>query len=148
MQIILKEDIRHLGDAGDVVHVKDGYARNFLIPRDLAVFADPKNLKQLEHERRLLVAKRERQRRGALDLAGSMDQVRLAFHVQTGEDDKMFGSVTSHDVQTQLTELGHTVDRRLIGMPHALRSVGVYRVPVYLHSDVEAVLVVWVLPAE
>ncbi len=148
MQIILKEDIRHLGNAGDVLTVKDGYARNFLIPRDLAVYADPKNLKRLDHERRLLMARRERQHKAAKEVAGVLDGVRLTFHVQTGEDDKMFGSVTSHDLQTRLAELGHDVERHLLGMEQPLRSVGAYLLPVYLHSDVEARLVVWVLPSE
>ena len=148
MQIILTEDIRHLGNAGEVVTVKDGYGRNYLIPRDLAVHADPKNLKQLDHERRLLTARRERQRKSAFEAAGTLDGVTLTFHVQTGEDDKMFGSVTSHDVHAKLTELGHVVDRRLLGMDQTLRSVGAYLVPVYLHGDIEAQLVVWVLPTE
>lgn len=148
MQIILKEDIRHLGEAGDVVVVKDGYARNYLIPRDLAVRADTSNMKQLEHERRMLRARRARQHKAAQGIASEIDGLVLTFHVQTGEEDKMFGSVTSHDVERRLSELGHTVERRLLGMDQALHSVGVYEVPLFLHSDVEARLRLWVLPAE
>lgn len=148
MQIILKDDIRTLGNAGEVVTVKDGYARNYLIPRDLAVRADPKNLKRLDHERRVLMAQRERRRKAAQSIAATLDGTRLTFHVQTGEDDKMFGSVTSHDVETKLTELGHVVDRRRMGMDQAFHSVGVYTLDVFLHSDVRAQVIVWVLPTE
>lgn len=148
MKIILKEDIRHLGQAGDTVEVKDGYARNYLIPRDLAVRADRSNLKQLEHERRMLVARRERQRKLAEQRAGTLDGLTLTFHVQTGDEDKMFGSITSHDVERQLKEAGHDVERRLLAMDRAFHSVGVYLVPVYLHSEVQARVKVWVLPAE
>ena len=148
MQIILKEDVRTLGNAGEVVTVKDGYARTYLIPRDLAVHADPKNLKRLEHERRVLMAQRVRRRKAAESVAATLDGTRLTFHVQTGEDDKMFGSVTSHDVETQLTELGHVVDRRRMGMEQPFHSVGVYTLNVFLHSDVQARVTVWVLPTE
>ena len=148
MHIILKEDIRHLGNAGEVVSVKDGYARNYLIPRDLAVRADTSNLRRLEHERRLLIARREKLHKTAEQNATSVDGAVLTFAVQTGEDDKMFGSVTSHDVETKLAEAGYTVERRLLGMDQPFRSVGVYRLPIFFHSDVQAQIRVWVLPTE
>jgi len=146
MKIILKEDVRHLGRAGDVIDVKDGYARNYLIPRQIAAHADTANMKRLDHERRMLLAHREKQRKEALKTVDAIDGVTLVFEVQTGEYDKMFGSITTHDIERKLEEMGKSVERRLLGLDSPIRSVGGYRVPVHLLSDVQAQLRVWVLP--
>lgn len=144
MQVILKEDVPHLGNMGDVVTVKPGYGRNYLIPRGLAVLATHGNKKQLEHELRIIHARREALRADAEALGGTIDGLSITLARQVGDDDRLFGSVTNRDVEAALAALGHEVDRRRIIVKDPIKSLGIYKVDVKLHADVTSSVLVWV----
>ena len=116
VEIILRDDVPHLGKIGDVVRVKPGYARNFLFPRGLAVEANRKNLRMLEHQKRVIGAKAERERKEAEETAGRLDGLRLTARARAGEEGRLFGSVTNLDVERLLAEKGFPVDRRRIAL--------------------------------
>jgi large subunit ribosomal protein L9 len=138
MEVILREDVPNLGTIGDIVRVKPGFARNYLLPRGLAVLADRRNVHVLEHQQRLAAEKRERERRQALSVAETLSSLRLTVKARAGEEGKLFGSVTSIDIERALSAAGHTVDRRRIRLPEPIKSVGVYTVPVHLGVGVDA----------
>src|SRR6266478_3704728 len=124
MEVILREDVQHLGAAGDVVKVKDGYARNFLLPKGLAYPAQR-------------IAKQRAAEKGAAETeAARIAEVRLTFAVKVGEEDKLYGSVTASDVQRKLEELGIRVDKRRVDLPEPIRELGEFRVGIKLHPDV------------
>jgi large subunit ribosomal protein L9 len=148
MEVILKEEVSHLGGIGDVVKVKPGYARNFLIPRGLAVLADRRNLGQLEHERRVAADKRERAFRQAQTLAEKLRSLRVALRARAGDEGKLFGSVTNIDIEQALAAQGITVDRRRIRLDEPIKTLGDHRVPVQLGHGIEGELVVTVDPEE
>jgi large subunit ribosomal protein L9 len=148
MEVILKEEVSHLGGIGDVVKVKPGYARNFLIPRGLAVLADRRNLGQLEHERRVAADKRERALRQAQTLAEKLRSLRVALRARAGDEGKLFGSVTNIDIEQALAAQGITVDRRRIRLDEPIKTLGDHRVPVQLGHGIEGELVVTVDPEE
>ena len=112
VQVILRDDVANLGKIGDVVRVKPGYARNFLIPRGLAVDANPKNLRVLEHQKRVIAAKAEREHKTAEAVARRVQGVKLTVRVRAGEEGRLFGSVTNMDIERLLAEKGVQVDRR------------------------------------
>ncbi len=147
MDVILREDVEKLGRAGEVVTVKDGYARNYLLPRGLAFVANEGNRRRLDAER----SHREKQAalevQGARDLAGRLETVSLSFTMKAGEGDKLFGSVTAHDIADRLAAEGFTVDRKAIDLPDPIKTLGVYKVPVRLHADVKPEIRVWVIKA-
>ena len=138
MEVILREDVPNLGTIGDIVRVKPGFARNYLLPRGLAVVADRRNVHVLEHQQRLAAEKRERERRQAMSVAEKLSRVRLTIKARAGEEGKLFGSVTSIDIERALSAAGYTVDRRRIRLPEPIKSVGVYTVPVHLGVGVDA----------
>lgn len=144
MQVILKEDVPHLGNMGDVVTVKPGYGRNYLIPRGLAVLATHGNKKQLEHELRIIHQRREALRADAETLGNQIDGLSITLARQVGEDDRLFGSVTNRDVEAALSALGHEVDRRRIILKEPIKTLGIYKVDVKLHADVTSGVLVWV----
>ncbi len=145
MKVILREDVQKLGKAGDVIEVKDGYARNYLIARNLAVRADAGQLRQLDHERKLLRDKKEKTLKGAKELADKINKASCTIAVQVGEEDKIFGSVTTMDIAKSLSKEGIEVDKKLIEMEEAIKSLGVFTVSVKVNPDVEAKLKVWVV---
>jgi large subunit ribosomal protein L9 len=145
MKIILKQDFETLGKFGDIVEVKDGYARNFLIPRQIAIDASERNLRMLEQERQRRAVKETKEKRSAEELAKSLEPVSLTIAVAVGEEDKVFGAVTSQDIAEQLQAKGFEIDRRKILLDEPLKALGVYEVPIKLHSDVEAKIKVWVV---
>jgi large subunit ribosomal protein L9 len=147
MEVILREDVTDLGKAGQVVKVKDGYGRNFLLPRGLAYAATPGNKRRVEAEalRRGHLLSREKD--DAQALAARLAGADLTFEVKAGEGDRLFGSVTAADIAGKLAELGHAVDKRIIELPEPLKMVGVYKVPVRLHAEVRPELRVWVVKA-
>lgn len=144
MQVILKEDVPNLGNMGDVVTVKPGYGRNYLIPRGYAVLADSGNARELAHLVRQIEAKRERLRASAEQKAGKVDGVSLTITRQSADDDRLFGSVTNRDIEALLAAHGIEVDRRRIILKEPIKQLGIYLVPVKLHADVEANVKVWV----
>ena len=145
MKIILREDYEGLGEAGESVVVKDGFARNFLIPKGIAFLANNQNQKRFENERRARDLKKVKDQHRAEELAKKLENVSCTISVQVGEEDKMFGSVTSQNIADSLKEQGYDIDRRKIVLDEPIKSLGIYSVPVKLHSEVEASVKVWVV---
>jgi large subunit ribosomal protein L9 len=145
MEIILRQTIENLGTPGDVVTVKNGYARNYLLPRGFAYEATPGNLKRINAERSRLEAAESERRGGAQDLAKKLEEVQLTFSARVGEEGKLFGSVTSADIAEQLAAQGFNIEKRLIDLHDPIKALGVYRVPVKLHADVKPEIRVWVI---
>ncbi len=136
MKVILKENVEGLGYLGDVVTVANGYARNFLLPRKKAALADDRQVKLFEHIKSQLEQKAKKELAGLGEEGEKIAKVALTFEVQTGKDDKLFGSVTSKDVAEQLAAQGFSIDRRKIQLPQPLKELGTYTVPIKLHRDV------------
>lgn len=147
-EIILQEDVENLGSAGDVVDVKPGYARNYLIPRGMARRATPGNIKRIEQERRRLERARSRERSRAEDLSSELGGLSLTFSVRAGEEGKLFGSVTASDIADRLAEQGFRIDRRALLIEEPIKELGVYRVSVDLHAEVRPEIKVWVVAEE
>lgn len=145
LRLILNEDVEHLGNVGDIVDVAPGYGRNFLIPRSLAVPATTRNVKQLEHTKRLIAVKRAKAIKTATQLAKRLSEVSVTIAKPVGEEDKLFGSVTNRDIADALAKEGQTLDRRSIQLEKPIKNLGVYSVDVKLHSDVTAQVKVWVV---
>jgi large subunit ribosomal protein L9 len=145
MEIILREDVQHLGRAGEVVKVKDGYARNFLLPKGLAYPATEGNKKRVTFEADRLARLRETEKQSAEGEAAKLTGVSLTFPVKVGEEDKLYGSVTASDIQRRLEEQGIHVDKRKIDLPEPIRSLGEFRVGVKLHAEVRPELTVVVV---
>jgi len=145
MKVILMEDVEGLGRAGDVVQVADGYARNYLLPRKMALKASPKSLKAFEEERKRMAFRMNRARKDAQAMAEELNQLSLTVEVPVGEEDRMFGAVTSQTIAQLLKEKGFNIDRRKIILDEPIRALGVYTVPIRLMPDVEAKVKVWVV---
>lgn len=138
MQIILQEDVEKLGMRGQVVEVAEGYARNFLLPRKLALEASAGNLKRLEKMRAVFAKKEAVERADAQKLAELLANVSLEFTRRAGENDQLFGSVTSADVAEALAAQGYTVDKRKVGLAEPIKIVGEFEVPLKLHRELTA----------
>lgn len=136
MEVVLKEDMENLGHMGDVVKVRDGYARNYLLPRGLAMLADKKSLKALEHQQRMIAQRRERLTREAAGISDRLSRVSIEFAVKVGEEGRLFGSVTNMDIEKALKEKGFEVERRRIVLEAPIKTVGDYEVPIRLRPEV------------
>ena len=147
MQVILRTDVEKLGKEGDVVNVADGYARNYLIPRDLVIEATEKNRRSLEHEKRVSFDRAAKEKKDAEVLASEISNLSCTIRVQVGENDRLFGSVTSLDIAAALEEQGFEIDRRKIILDEPIRELGVFTVPAKIHPDVTADIKVWVVKA-
>lgn len=145
MQVILKENVKDLGHIGDVVNVKDGHARNFLIPKGLAVEANPKNLKALEHEKRKIQELVKKAKTAAEELAAKVSGTTVTIKAKTGEEDKLFGSVTAMDIADALKKEGIDIDKKKIVLDEPIKRLGSYTVNVKIHSDVSVQLNVQVV---
>ena len=145
MEVILRHAVENLGKPGDVVKVKNGYARNYLLPHNLAYEATPGNLKRIQQERARLEAAENQRRDAASDIATKLEQVSLTFSARVGEEGKLFGSVTAADIAQQLEQQGFHIEKRQIDLHEPIKSLGVYRVPVRLHADVKPEIRVWVI---
>ncbi len=145
LQVILNEDVPHLGNVGDVVEVAAGYGRNFLLPRNLAVLATSRNVKQVEHAQRLVAVKKAKALKTAGDLASRLADVSVTIARAVGEEDKLFGSVTARDIADGLESEGYTIDRRHILVEAPIKNLGVHKIDVKLHADVRAQIKVWVV---
>jgi len=150
VKVILRQDLPNLGDTGDLVTVKPGFARNYLLPRGLAFEATAANIRQLEEDRRREDQKTKRDFLEARRRAAQLEGVSLTFHANAGEEGKLFGSITSGDIADRLAEQGldFTIDRRWIMLDEPVKSLGVYSVPVRLHADVRPEIKVWVIKGE
>jgi large subunit ribosomal protein L9 len=138
MEVILKEDVEKLGHRGDIVKVAEGYGRNFLLPRKLAIEASRANKAVIEQMKAAAVRKSAKEKTGAEALAQQLNSVQLAFERKVGEKDHLFGSVTSADIASALEAKGFNVDRRKIHLDDPLKSLGEFHVPVKLHREVTA----------
>jgi large subunit ribosomal protein L9 len=145
MEVILRQAVENLGKPGDVVKVKNGYARNYLLPHNLAYEATPGNLKRIQQERDRLEAAENQRRGAAQEIATKLEQVSLTFSARVGEEGKLFGSVTASDIAQQLAQQGYEIEKRQIDLHEPIKSLGVYRVPVRLHADVKPEIRVWVI---
>ena len=145
MKVILKQDIAELGKGGELIDVKDGYARNFLIPQGLVFAATTKNMKCLEHERAAIAARIKKERNGSEDLAARIAAVTCTIPMRVGENGRLFGSVTSKDLEEAMREEGLLISRKDIDLPEQLKELGNYSVPIKLRQGVVAMLKVWVV---
>ena len=136
MEVILKEDVNKLGHRGDVVRVADGYGRNYLLPEKLAIEANAANKAVVEQMKASAVRKSVKEKAGAEQLATQLSEVELVFERKVGENEHLFGSVTSGDIAHALETKGYTIDRRKIALDEPLKSLGEYHVPVKLHREV------------
>jgi len=130
VQLILRDDVPNLGKIGDVVRVKPGYARNYLLPRGLAVEASPKNLHVLEHQKRVIAAKADREHKSAEASAQRLEGVQITVRARAGEEGRLFGSVTNMDVERLLADKGFQVDRRRILLDEPIKQLGTYPITV------------------
>ncbi|KRT74439.1 MAG: 50S ribosomal protein L9, large subunit ribosomal protein L9 [Deltaproteobacteria bacterium CSP1-8] len=130
MKVILREDVETLGKAGDVVKVADGFGRNYLIPKRLAVLADVRNLRALEHDRRVIGARAKKTRKTAEELGGKLSSLFLTIPAKAGEGGKLFGAVTSRDIAQALERAGVPVDRKMVLLDEPIKQIGEYKVKV------------------
>jgi large subunit ribosomal protein L9 len=136
MRLILREDVHNLGKSGELVSVKDGFGRNFLLPRKMAVMANEQNVRQLEHEKGVIQARQAKLKAGAEDQAKKIGGVQIKIARKVGEQDKLFGSVTALDIAEALAAAGQKIDRRNIHLPEPIKALGTFDVDVRLHHDV------------
>ena len=148
MRLILRKDVDHLGEVGDVVEVADGYGLNYLIPKGLALHATASTVRATQHERRLREAQIQAAKRNAQDFAGEFTGVELEFSMRVGEDGRLFGSVTNRMIEDALHEKGIEVNRRKIVLDEPIKKVGTYDVDIRLHQEVRASVQVKVMPDE
>ena len=146
MKIILREDVEKLGKAGEVVKVKDGYGRNYLIPRQLAVLANVRNMKSLDHDRRTIETRAKKTRKTAEATAATLSAVSLVLPAKAGEEGKLFGAVTSRDIAEALGKAGLTIDRKAIQLADPIKQVGDYKVKIRVAADVLPEISVSVVP--
>lgn len=145
MDVILLEDINEIGKTGEKVTVKSGYARNYLLPRRLALPATASGLKMLKEEERRRQVREVKMQREAEELSKSLGKVSCTAEVQAGEDDRVFGAVTNADIAELLQAQGYDIDKRKVLLEEPLKALGVYTIPIRLHQDVEARVKVWVV---
>ncbi len=138
MKVILTEDVNNLGDMGAIVDVKEGYGRNYLIPRNLAVEASQKNIKHFEHQKKSILAKVKKVKQSAEALAEQISKLTISIDAQAGEEDKLFGSVTSKDIAEAIAAQGIEIDKRKVMLDEPIKRLGSYQVPVKVHQDVMA----------
>jgi large subunit ribosomal protein L9 len=146
MKVILREDVPNLGRSGELVSVKPGYGRNYLLPRKLAVVANEANVKQLEHDRAVISARQAKLRGNAEEQAKRINAVSVTIARKVGEQDKLFGSVTALDIAEALASKGQKVDRRHIHLPEPIKTTGTHQVEIRLHREVMAQIQVEVVP--
>ena len=148
MKVILREDVQGVGNIGDILEVAPGYARNFLLPRNKAVEAIDRNLKSVEHAKRVIAEKAKKEKAEFEEFAKKVSAVAVTITVQVGKDDKLFGSVTTKDIAEALAAQGIEVDKRKIHLTHPIKELGMVAVPVKLHSQVTATVNVTVAKAD
>jgi large subunit ribosomal protein L9 len=145
MKVILLEDVPSLGKAGDLVKVSDGYGRNYLIPQSKAMVATEKSVKVVEHQKRLVQQRMDKAKKDAEKLGQQIENLSCTFAKTVGESGKLFGSVTSMDVENYLKENGIVVDRKKIALEEPIKNLGMFTVPIKLHPEVTTHLKVWVV---
>ncbi|MCU0425182.1 MAG: 50S ribosomal protein L9 [Candidatus Kapabacteria bacterium] len=147
MKIILRENVEHLGAVGEIINVRDGYARNFLIPRGFAYYASPKAIRILEGEKKQYEARMSKLKTEAELIAAKLAETQVSIAMQVGEEGRLFGSVTNQMIAQELTDKGFNIDRRTIILDEPIKSIGEFEVKIKLHPEVHAPLKVWVTSA-
>jgi large subunit ribosomal protein L9 len=137
MKVILKEDIKKIGSMGQTVTVADGFARNYLVPKGLAVEANIKNMKSLEHAKKVIQEKAKKMKASVQDFADRLSKITLVIKVKAGEEGKLFGSVTTMDIAEQLKNEGIEIDKKKISLDEPIKRIGIYAVSVRLHPEVD-----------
>ncbi len=145
MRVILQQDVSNLGQVGDIVKVRDGYGRNFLVPRGLAVIADDRNVRRLGHQKRVAEAKAAKELAKAEAVAATLAANAVTIRRQSGEDGKLFGAVTNRDIAEAFAVDGFELDRRQIQLDEPIKSVGVFNIPVKLDRGVQTNIKVFVV---
>jgi large subunit ribosomal protein L9 len=136
MKVILKEDVKSIGNMGQVVDVSDGFARNYLVPRGLAVEANVKNIRSLEHEKKVIQEKAKKVKNSVQDLADRLANMTVVIKTKAGEEGKLFGSVTTMDIAEQLKNQGIEIDKKKISLDEPIKRLGTYTVNLKLHSEI------------
>jgi len=147
VNVVLKDDVDNLGRSGELVRVKPGFARNYLMPRGMAVVATGENVRQIEHERRIAVAIADKQKKFAEGAAAQIEGLTLEIPMQVGEGDKLYGSVTAKDVAQALSRRGIEVDRKKLQLPETIKTLGEHPITLKLGHEVTATFTVKVTPA-
>ena len=145
MKVILKNDVERLGKTGDVVTVAAGYARNYLLPRGLALEATDGSMEQIAIDRRRDEKAQQKKASDAVALQAKLEELSLTISKQSGESDKLFGTVTAMEIAAALEKEGHEIDKRKIELEEPIKTLGIYTVPIRLHSDVTAKVKLWVV---
>ncbi|MFC1556436.1 50S ribosomal protein L9 [candidate division KSB1 bacterium] len=145
MKVILRQDYETLGKTGDIVEVKPGYARNFLIPKRIGMELTKGNLKVLEMDHERGEMQKRREERQALELKGKLSKVSITAAVTVGEDDRIFGTVTTQNISDLLKDKGFTIDKKYITLEEQVKALGIYPVKIKLHQEVEAEIKLWVV---
>jgi large subunit ribosomal protein L9 len=148
MKVILLETVPSLGDVGEVVNVKNGYARNFLFPRKLAASADERNIREFENVKKQAAARAEKVRNDSEEVKKRLEELSINLQQKAGENEKLYGAVTNADIAKALAERGFEVNRRNIQLSEPIKKLGVYNIPVKLSGGVEASVKVWVAKEE
>ncbi len=145
MEVILRKTVANIGRVGEIIKVKPGYGRNFLIPKGYAYLASDKNKRRVEMEAKRHSEQMAADEASAQDLAERIGQAEIHIKAKTGEGDKLFGSIGSADIAEQLADQGFKIDKRVIELEQPIKAIGVYKVPVRLHPNVHAEVMVWVV---
>ena len=145
MKVVLTKDVEKVGKKGEIKNVSAGYARNFLLPKNVAIVATEANIKAVEEKKKRDNVKLAKEKEAFVELAAKISKLSLTISTQVGEEDKMFGAVTTEDIALALKEQGFEVDKRKIDLVEPIKALGVYEVSVKLHADVNAVVKVWVV---
>ncbi len=148
MKVILRENVPNVGKIGDVLEVADGFGRNFLMPRNLATMANDRNVKQMDHTKRVAASRLAKARAKATEDSKQINGLKLTIGKHVGDEGKLFGTVTVREVADLLEEKGFAIDRRDIGLPENIRAIGEYAVTIKLHHDVVAKVTLEVTAAE
>src|ERR1700744_2874050 len=148
MQVILKEDVHNLGKAGELVKVKPGFGRNYLIPQGKAMVATAANVKEIEHQKKVIAAKQAQLSKDAQSMADKLASVEVQIERQAGEEDKLFGSVTSRDIEAALKDKGISIDHKKVHMPEPLKTIGYHTVEIRLGTGVTGKIKVVIVPKQ
>lgn len=145
MEVILHESVPNLGEVGDIVNVKDGYARNYLLPRKIAVAASKSNVRELEHQKKVAETKKAQLKIKAEEMAKKLASVSITISKEAGEEDKLFGTITTMEIANALRQEGWTVDKRHIKLQEPVKKIGVFDVSLRLHPEVDGTFKLWVV---
>ncbi|MHB1546462.1 MAG: 50S ribosomal protein L9 [bacterium] len=146
MKVILKEDVQNLGFMGEKVNVADGYARNFLMPKNLAIPATNSNVKTVEHEKKIIDKKKAKITSELTEIKNNLEKIEITIPVKVGENEKIFGSITSMDIESKLKDSGFNIDRKIINLDNPIKELGMQTVKVKLSKDIIADIKVNVVP--